>query len=217
MSSSCLNISTRGTREDIHQLRGLFIAKQAARNLNLIYPLNEFYEQSGEPLPFVAQVAGMDLPQPYRSLLVHQSDMTGMLEGTYHQSIRVRVLKSSLAGNVYSRQVVLVLAGDATPVEFGAIKVHLEHLPPQARQQLLEGKQPFGSILHAQSIAHVSRPEYYIQVMADALIAHALQMPEPCLLYGRRNTLLNTSQLPLAEVVEILPPSKRPIRRGEAS
>ena len=180
---------------------------QVTRDLSLFYPANEFYEQAGQPLPPVVRVESSDIPQPYRSLLVHESDMTVMLEEAHHQSVRVQVLKSALSGDLFSRQVVLVLDVDATPVEFGAIKIHLEHLPPHARQLVLDENRPFGSILHSQSIEHVSRPECYIQVLADSLIVRALRLAGPCLLYGRRNALLDASRRLLAEVVEILPPS----------
>jgi chorismate-pyruvate lyase len=179
---------------------------QATRDLNSFYPLNEFYEQSGQPLPSVARVEAEKIPEPYRSLLVHESSMTLTLEKAYQRSVRLRVLQSTLFGNVLSRQVVLVLDGDATVVEFGGIKIHLQHCPPQARQLVLEGKQPLGS-LHSQAIEAASRPEYYIQVMADALIAGALHLAGRCLLYGRRSALLDSSRRTLAEIVEILPPS----------
>ena len=207
MSSSCRNIATRVTREDVCHLLDLFIEMQATRDLNLFYPLNEFYEQSGQPLPSVARVEAEEMPEPYRSLLVHESSMTLTLEKAYQRGVRLRVLKSALFGNVLSRQVVLVLDGDATVVEFGGIKIHLQHFPPQARQLVLEGKQPLGSILQSQGIEPASRPEYYIQVMADALIAGALHLAGPCLLYGRRSALLDSSRRTLAEIVEILPPA----------
>jgi len=180
---------------------------QATKDLNLFYPLNEFYEESGHPLPSVAQVEAEELPEPYRSLLVHESSMTLTLEEAYHQGVHLKVLKSAFFSNVLSRQVVLVLDAAATVVEFGGIKIYLQHFPPQASQLVLEGKQPLGSILHSQGIEHASRPEFYIQVMSDALIADALYLAEPCLLYGRRNALLDSSQRTLAEIVEILPPS----------
>jgi chorismate-pyruvate lyase len=180
---------------------------QATRDLNLFYPLNEFYEQSGKPLPSVVRVEAQEMPQPYRRLLVHENPMTLTLEETYHRSLRLHVLKSALFGNVLVRQVVLVLDGDGKAVEFGGIKIHLEHFPPQARQLVLEGKQPLGSILDSQGIERTGIPQYYFQVMADALIADALHLKGPCLLYGRRNTLLDSSQRTLAEIVEILPPA----------
>ena len=58
---------------------------QVKPDWNLIYPLSEFYEQSGLSLPSVARVEGQDIPARYRSLLVHEHDMTPTLEDAYRQ------------------------------------------------------------------------------------------------------------------------------------
>jgi len=172
----------------------------------LIYPLNEFYEQLGLPLPAVARVDGRDMPEPYRSLLVHNRDMTPTLERAHDRRIRLRVLRSTVADDVLSRQVVLVAEGSEVPVAFGASKIHLEHFPEDARPLVLEGKQPLGAILRSQGIAHAGRPEVFLEVTADALIHNALGLTEPARLYGRRNMLVDAAGRTLAEVVEILPP-----------
>ena len=173
---------------------------------NLLYPLNEFYEQSGLPLPAAVQVAACDVPEPYRSLLVHDREMTLTLEDAYHRAVALRVQKYDLRGNVFSRQVVLV-AGAATAVAFCAIKIYLEHFPPEAKRLVLERQQPLGAILHTQGVPHSSHPEAYFQVATDAIISSALDLNRPGLLYGRRNLLLDSAQHTLARVVEILPPS----------
>ena len=172
----------------------------------LIYPLNEFYEQLGLPLPAVARVDGRDMPEPYRSLLVHNRDMTPTLERAHDRRIRLRVLRSTVADDVLSRQVVLVAEGSEVPVAFGASKIHLEHFPEDARPLVLEGKQPLGAILRSQGIEHAGRPEVFLEVTADALIHNALGLTEPARLYGRRNMLVDAAGRTLAEVVEILPP-----------
>jgi chorismate-pyruvate lyase len=172
----------------------------------LIYPLNEFYEQLGLPLPAVTLVNGRDIPEPYRSLLVHDQDMTPTLERAHDRSIHLRVLRRTLAGNVLSRQVVLVPEGSSVPVAFGAIKIHLDHFPDEAKPMVLEGKEPLGAILRSQRIAHAGHPEVYLQVTADALIHHALGLTEPARLYGRRNTLIDAAGRTLAQVIDILPP-----------
>jgi chorismate-pyruvate lyase len=173
----------------------------------LFYPLNEFYEQLGLPLPAVTQVAGPDMPEPYRSLLVHNRDMTPTLERAHDRSIRLRVLRSTLAGDVLSRQVVLVPEGSQVPAAFGAIKIHLEHFSDEAKALVLEGKQPLGAILRTQGIEHAGRPQFYLHVTADALIHNALGLVQPARLYGRRNALVNGAGRTLAQVIEILPPS----------
>ena len=177
------------------------------KDARLIYPLSEFYEQLGLPLPAVTQVNGWDMPEPYRSLLVHNRDMTPTLERAHDRSIRLRVLRRALTGDVLTRQVVLIAEGSEVPVAFGAIKIHLEHFPDAARPLVLEGKQPLGAILRSQGIAHAGRPDVYLQVTPDALIHNALGLAEPATLYGRRNALIDAAGRTLAQVLEILPPN----------
>ena len=174
--------------------------------LNLLYPLNEFYEEAGMRLPAVARVDGAAVPEPYKSLLVHQRDMTPTLAATYQRSVHLRVLKHTLRDNVFSRQIILVLQGDEKPVVFGAIKIYLERFPPEARRLVEAMEQPLGTILQTQGIIHTSRPEAYIQVTADALINSALKRTGSEVLFGRRNVLWSAAHEPLAQVVEILPP-----------
>ena len=178
-----------------------------APELNLLYPLNEFYDRLGLPLPTVVRVEDRDVPEPYKSLLVHTRDMTPTLAEAYHRGLQLRVLRHALRDDVFSRQITLVTEGDERPVVFGAIKIYLERFPAEARRLVLEMKQPLGTILQTQGMAHTSRPEAYIQVTADAAINKALWLTGSHLLYGRRNVLWNASQQPLAKVVEILPPS----------
>jgi chorismate-pyruvate lyase len=175
--------------------------------LNLFYPLNEFYDEARLPRPTVTRVEAIEIPEPCRSILVHDLDMTPTLENTYGGAIDLRVLKHSLRDNVFSRQIVLTLRKGGVAVLFGAIKIYLDRFPEQARSLILEMKQPLGTILATQGIPHSSHPAGYFSVEADALINSALQLSDAATLYGRRNVLSDSSQRTLAEVLEILPPS----------
>ena len=180
---------------------------QVKPDWNLIYPLSEFYEQSGLSLPPVARIEGREMPAPYRSLLVHDRDMTPTLEEAYGRGVRLRVLAYQLLGNVVSRQVALLARGRERPVAFGAIKIDLEPFPEPARSLVLELKQPLGTILRTQGIEHTSRPDAFVRIESDALINGALQLCGSCELFGRRNVILDSEERVLAQVVEILPPS----------
>src|SRR5713101_2891267 len=173
--------------------------------LNLFYPLNEFYDEARLPLPSVTRVEPIEIPEPCRGILVHDLDMTPTLEDTYGGAIDLRVLKHSLRENVFSRQIVLTLRDGGGPVLFGAIKIYLDRFPDKARALVLEMKQPLGTILATQGIAHSSHPAGYFSVAADALINDALQLTDSALLYGRQNVLSDSSQRTLAQVLEILP------------
>ncbi len=178
-----------------------------APELNLLYPLNEFYDRLRLPLPAAVRVEDRDVPEPYKNLLVHARDMTPTLAEYYQRGIQLRVLRHTLRHDIFSREIILVLEGDGRPVVFGAIKIYLERFPAEARRLIREMKLPLGTILQTQGIGHTSRPEAYIQVTTDVTINSALGLTGSHLLYGRRNVLWNDSQEPLAKVVEILPPS----------
>jgi hypothetical protein len=98
---------------------------------NLLDPLDHFYLASDMPVPEATETSGEQIPEPYRSLLVHQDDMTPTLEAAYRQRIHLRLLDRKMDGEVMLRQVVLVLDTDDRPVEFGAIRIQLTFLPPK--------------------------------------------------------------------------------------
>ena len=155
------------------------------------------------------------MPEPYKTLLVHQNDMTPTLENFHGQSVHLRVLGRERRGNEYFREVVLHLEGTEQPVEFGAIKIHLDRFPQVVRRRILEEKWPLGHILKDFNIPHASSPSAFLRVASDPLINSSLGLTGAQLLFGRRNTLLNPAKQPLAEIVEILPPVTKAEKRTE--
>jgi hypothetical protein len=147
------------------------------------------------------------MPEPYRSLLVHERDLTPTLEEACRCNIQLRVLRYKRRDHLVSRQVALVPEGSVKPVAFGAIRIDLEHFSPEARALVLERRQPLGTILRTQGVEHISCPDAFFQVRSDAVINDALQLVGACLLFGRRNVITDAAQRTLAQVVEILPPS----------
>lgn len=181
--------------------------------LSLLYPLNEFYAEDNLSLPSVTPVKGREMPEPYRSLLVHDRDMTPTLEAAYGRTMNLHVLKYSLKDEVFSRLIVLKPEGIDTPVVFGAIKIYLDEFPSVAREMVLERKLPLGTILESQGIKHFSRPDAFFQVECDAEVSSALEISGANHLFGRRNILGNSTGRNLARVLEILPPAEGGVPR----
>jgi hypothetical protein len=177
--------------------------------------LNEYYEQLGLPQPAVARVDGQDMPEPYRSLLVHDRDMTPTLEHALDREIRLRILHYAVTEDVMSRQAVLIPENGVQPVAFGAIKINLGHFQGEARRLVLERQLPLGTILRTQGIKHAGRPGAYFQIEPDRLIHRALGLRKSAVLFGRRNSLVDKRGQTLAQVVEILAPKNgTSTRRG---
>lgn len=172
---------------------------------DFIQPLAEFYAQTDMPLPHIEQINGSEMPEPYRTLLVHKNDMTPTLEQHHGRKIHLRVLRSERQRSDYHREVVLRLDGSDKPVEFGANRVGLELYPTDAQDLILKEYIPLGSILAQFNILHTCHPSAYLRIKADALISRELQVAEGSTLYGRRNTLKNPQYQVLSDIVEVLP------------
>ena len=180
----------------------------AETEVHPFYPLNEFYDKSGIPIPSVVRVDAEQVPEPYRSLLVHENDMTPTLEAAYGTDVVLRVMEFDLSCDVLSRRILLFAQGREKPVVFGSIKIYLNRFPDLARQQVVEQRLPLGAILRGQVIQHSSCPSAFFKVTADEVINQALGLSGEAVLFGRRNVLSDSSNRTLAQVIEILPPSE---------
>ena len=114
------------------------------------------------------------------------------------------VLSRELQNDAYLREVILSRANDGSPVEYGVIRICLDHLPPPASRRVLEEQAPFGNILQTEGIPHMSWPQAFFRVDSDAHMRTVLRLQHSEVLYGRRNVLLDGSRRLLAEVIEIL-------------
>lgn len=168
-------------------------------------PFTGFYADAKLTAPATTPVDGAQMPEPYRRLLVNDGDMTPTLEKFHGCKLHLKVLGRVHAGEEYRRQV-LLLDPQNRPVEFGAIRIHLDVLLPTVQKLVLAGQRPLGGVLIENSVPHSSRPSAYFSVIGDDLINRALGVAKPCMLYGRCNTLTADDGRVIAEVVEILPP-----------
>lgn len=178
-----------------------------ASDAGLLYPLDEFYRRAGLVVPRASLVTGAEVPEPYRMLLVHERDMTPTLEKYHADRIHLRTIGRRVDGEALSRLVVLTTNESKKPVEFGAIVIHLEQFPEEAREVILGCHVPLGTILADFAIEHYSRPTAFLRVSADPLIHGSLETAGVDSLYGRRNVLKTPDGRALADVIEILPPA----------
>ena len=176
---------------------------------SIAYPLNDFYQRNGELMPPLDEIEAERIPEPYKSLLVHENDMTSTLEDFHKGTIHLRIVSKLQREDEYFREVALLVEGTEKPVEFGAIKIDLALFPEAARQQILEEHWPLGHILKEHEIRFVSQPRGFVRVASDKLINSVLNLTGAHLLYGRRNTLSTIGGKSIAEIVEILPPATK--------
>jgi chorismate-pyruvate lyase len=171
------------------------------------YPLSEFYGRAKLPFPRIETVPADAVPEPYKSLLVHNNDMTPTLEGFHKSRIHLEILSRDQRGGFYFREVALRLDHDEKPVEFGANKVYLGMFPEDAQELILLEQVPLGTILKDCGVRHQTEAKHFLRVEPDELIAKALELEAPAALYGRKAVISDLHGKPLSEIVEILPPA----------
>lgn len=146
------------------------------------------------------------IPEPYRGLLVHENDMTGTLERYCGQAMALHIIERVTTPDKVIRHVELRGAEDGHAAEFGAIEISLDRFAAEAREEILEGAIPLGTILKKAEMDFISRPVAYFRIQPGAAVRHSFGVPDGGWLYGRCNRLVTLTGKPIAEVVEILPP-----------
>ncbi|MCB1230643.1 MAG: hypothetical protein KDN19_10275 [Verrucomicrobiae bacterium] len=178
-----------------------------AQALHWLMPLHFFYEQAGIPLPDFQFLSGKAVPYPYRSLLVHENDMTPTLAAFHHSKLYLEVHEKVLTDDYLMRMVTLHAAASDVPVEFGAIGIHLGSLPSDTREAVVDGRIPLGAILGEHGVPHHGSPAAFFSVPADQLMIRTLRQIEGTTLFGRCNQLVDDDGIAIADIVEILPRS----------
>lgn len=171
-------------------------------------PLEDFHQRHGRPLPAFEVLEPEAVPEPERSLLVHDRDMTRTLERHHGDTIHLRVLSRFHEGDLYGRESILQLDGSGRPVEFGAIRIHLDLFPEESRRLILEEHRPLGGILNDSGIRYTSRPTAFLRIESGSFLEKEFGIQGRSILYGRQNALRDAEGRVLAEIIEILPPSR---------
>jgi hypothetical protein len=168
------------------------------------YPLDVVYTQAGIDPPLTTPLAPERIPSPYRSLLVHERDMTLTLEEHFGGRVTLRALSTFHDGRSYFRRVLLVQEYSARPVEMGAIRIDLDAFPARIRGAILRNKVPLGRLLRDGGVDYKSRPTQFLSVKPNSEMMGVFWMREPRTLFGRQ-TAMSVDGRKIGDIVEILP------------
>ena len=167
-------------------------------------PLDVVYARAGIPAPKVTTVSPDRIPAPYRSLLVHERDMTLTLETHHDGPVALRTLSIFREGHWYFRKVLLVEESSGRPVEMGIIEIDLDAFSRPIQDRILRNRVPLGRLLREGGVDYQSRPKAFLAVEPNPELLGVFWMREPKTLYGRQ-TELTLKGRKIGDVVEILP------------
>ena len=174
-------------------------------SMTLLLPLHFFYAKEERPVPEVTWLPGDEMPEPERSLLVHERDMTSRLAKFHECPIDLEVIAREQTDDYIMRMVVLRRSDDGRPVEFGAIGIDVGKFEGEIKRKIVNGEAPLGALLEKYVIDYRSSPNGYFSMAVDRRIGMLLDQPEGIALYGRSNQLTDADGMVFADIVEVLP------------
>ena len=182
--------------------RGKRPNRSAARDT--LYPLDVVYRRAGVEAPDMRIVAPYEIPMPYRSLLVHEDDMTITLERHFGGRVILRALSTFTSGAWYFRRVLLVQEYTGRPVEMGAIRMKLDGFGARLKKQILKNEVPLGRLLRDSGFKYVSHAMAFLAITPNPEMMGVFWMRESKTLYGRRTEIVRDGTK-IGDIVEVLP------------
>jgi chorismate-pyruvate lyase len=150
-------------------------------------------------------ITAEQIPEPYRSLLVHEHHMTVTVEAHYKSLVDVKVLERKREGNRYARKILLALQSDGRIVQFGLVHIRLDYCSREVRAEILAEKTPLGRILIDHNVLRRIVPTDYARVTPgpEMMQWFGLTTSQPA--YGRL-ALIHCDGKPAIELLEIVAP-----------
>ncbi len=145
-------------------------------------------------------------PEPYKRLLVHGHHMTVTMEEYHHTPVLVRVLERQLAGDIYSRKIVLERSDDRRVVQFGIVQFDLGVVLPAVREEILSEKTPLGRILINYNVLRHIDLGAVLQMTVGPGLAPLFACPAGATTYGRLATIF-CNRRPAVDLLEVAAPS----------
>jgi chorismate-pyruvate lyase len=187
------------------------VSEDSDSRLNFIVQPTPTYHElcslfpDADGIPAATPISAEEMPEPYRSLLVHTHHMTVTVEQFYGDSVNVQVLESRIDADEYSRKILLSLAKSGRVVQFGIVAINVNLLSETVRNQILAGTTPLGRVLIQNNVLRRVRPISYVKVTPNTAFRSWFAMTTDEPLYGRVG-VIDTDGEPAIEVLEILAP-----------
>lgn len=174
-------------------------------------PLSEWHKRASlfpslQPLAMtVGQVAEQEVPEPYRTLLVHNNHMTKLMEDFHGSLMDVRVLERIATDRNYTRAILLVRQDIATVAQFAIAQLDLKAVPESVRRDILSEQIPMGRVLLNHKVACRIELDAIFQVTVGIGLSRHFRAPLGGVTYGRLARIFCDGR-PAFDVLEVSAP-----------
>ena len=163
-----------------------------------------FYESMGELGEF-EEIPRGEAPQPFDELLAHDQHMTVTVERFHDSKVDVDVLDVHHSRTHYSRKILLTRQSDGAVVQFGLVRLCLDFLDPQVRQEIESQNTPLGRILIEHNVMRDVQLISLWKVTPGEDLRKLFGLAGSDTTYGR-TALIYCNGVPAVELLEIVAP-----------
>ena len=169
-----------------------------------------FYETTaGGELPAALgrfeRVEEASLPADARGLLAHHSHMTVAMERFHASPVDVEVLDRRTDGKHYSRKIRLRTQRGGRVVQFGIVRLNLDYLAPDVREEVVSERTPLGRVLINHGVLMQVRLTALWRIEPGPDLCRSFELAGPTVLYGR-TAMIDFETAPAIELLEISAP-----------
>ncbi len=151
-------------------------------------------------------VAAEQVPPPYHGLLVHEHHMTVTVEAFHQEPVDVKILDQVRGAQAYARKILLVTRRTRRVVQFGLVRIHLQHCSPAVREEILAGQTPLGRILINHNVLRRIEPTLFLRCVPGPAMLEWFGLKESRPTFGRQ-ALIHCDGKPAIELLEIVAPA----------
>ena len=177
---------------------------QVSRNSPVLDALVDLFYESMSELGDFEEIRG-EAPTPYDELLAHHKHMTVTVERFHGSPVDVKVLDVHQSRTHYSRKILLTRQSDGAVVQFGLVRLCLDFLDPEIRQEIESQHTPLGRIL----IEHNEMRDVQLislwKVIPGEDLRKLFGLDNSDVTYGR-TALIYCNGVPAVELLEIVAP-----------
>ena len=146
-----------------------------------------------------------DCPVPYQRMLAHEAHMTVTVERRHGCNVDVEVLKTAHEPKHYLRKILLRRRTDHRVVQFGIVRLALDPLDSQVRDEILSQRIPLGRVLIEHDVMRHVQLNALWRVACGTDLAAYFEVDCGHITYGR-TALIYCNGEPAVELLEIVAP-----------
>lgn len=170
-----------------------------------LHTLVDLFYESMVDLGTFEEVDAASMPDVFRKLLVHDEHMTVTVEAHHNSPVDVEVLRTRATETHYSRKIRLARRSDGQVVQFGIVRLNLDYLGPDARQEIESQQTPLGRILIEHNILRTVKLLSLWKITPSEDLCNLFSLQNPATCYGR-TALIYCNGVIAVELLEIVTP-----------